>query len=60
MAEAIVAASGGALRIEGGAIVGDNPDGSGPVHIQIGEPISEGQIHDLHHTVPESGGAGKG
>jgi Xaa-Pro aminopeptidase len=60
MAQAIVEASGGNLRIEDGAIVGENPDGSGPVHIPIGQPVSEGQVHDLHHTVPGSGGAGKG
>jgi hypothetical protein len=24
----------------------------------IGQPLDEGQIHDLHHTVPGSGGKG--
>lgn len=57
-AEQIVAASGGMLRIEGNRIVGHNPDGSGDVSIEIGKPLSSGQIHDLHHTVAGSGGTG--
>jgi hypothetical protein len=57
-AEKIVAASNGQLRIENGHIVGKNPDGSGDVDIDLSKPVSEGQIHDLHHTVPGSGGEG--
>jgi hypothetical protein len=57
-AQAIVDASGGQLYIEDGVIKGKNPDGSGDVYIEIGKPLDEGQIHDLHHTVPGSGGKG--
>ncbi|MEN3296609.1 MAG: hypothetical protein V7642_5862 [Burkholderiales bacterium] len=57
-AEKIVAASGGKLHIEDGVIKGKNPDGSGDVYIEIGKPLAEGQIHDLHHTVDGSGGEG--
>ncbi|MEN3292693.1 MAG: hypothetical protein V7642_1946 [Burkholderiales bacterium] len=57
-ANKIVAASGGQLHIENGHIVGHNPDGSGDVDIPIGAPLDVGQIHDLHHTVPGSGGTG--
>jgi hypothetical protein len=57
-AKAIVEASNGQLRIENGVIVGKNPDGSGDVYIEIGKPLDAGQIHDLHHTVPGSGGNG--
>jgi hypothetical protein len=56
----IADASGGQLKYENGVLTGENPDGSGPVHIEAGKPLDEGQIHDLHHTVPESGGNGKG
>jgi Xaa-Pro aminopeptidase len=59
-ARTIVAGSGGKLRIENGVIVGKNPDGSGDVYIEIGKPLDEGQIHDLHHTVDNSGGNGNG
>ncbi|WP_147376897.1 hypothetical protein [Noviherbaspirillum saxi] len=57
-AEEIVKNSGGRLRIENGRIVGENSDGSGDVSIKIGEPLSDGEIHDLHHTVIGSGGNG--
>jgi hypothetical protein len=57
-AQKIVDASGGQLYIEDGVIKGKNPDGSGDVYIEIGKPLDEGQIHDLHHTVPGSGGNG--
>jgi hypothetical protein len=57
-AQKIVDASGGQLYIEDGVIKGTNPDGSGDVYIVIGQPLDEGQIHDLHHTVPGSGGKG--
>lgn len=57
-AEKIVAASNGQLRIENGVIKGKNPDGTGDVHIPIGQELDAGQIHDLHHTVPGSGGDG--
>jgi hypothetical protein len=57
-AQAIVDASGGQLYIEDGVIKGKNPDGSGDVYIEIGKPLDAGQIHDLHHTVPGSGGNG--
>lgn len=57
-AEKIVEASNGQLRIENGHIVGKNPDGTGDVDIDLSKPLGEGQIHDLHHTVPGSGGAG--
>jgi hypothetical protein len=57
-AQKIVDASGGQLYIEDGVIKGKNPDGSGDVYIVINQPLDEGQIHDLHHTVPGSGGNG--
>jgi hypothetical protein len=57
-AQAIAAASNGQLKFDGQTLTGNNPDGSGAVNIQVGQPLDVGQIHDLHHTVASSGGAG--
>lgn len=57
-AQKIADASGGQLTFENGVLQGKNPDGSGDVYIEVGKPLDAGQIHDLHHTVPGSGGEG--
>lgn len=57
-AQKIAEASGGQLVYEDGVLKGKNPDGSGDVYIEVNKPLGEGQIHDLHHTVPGSGGRG--
>jgi shikimate 5-dehydrogenase len=58
-AAAIVAASGDLLHLDpDGHIRGKNPDGSGDVDIVVGQPLDEGQIHDLHHTIQGAGGNG--
>jgi hypothetical protein len=55
----IVAASGGRLHLDpDGHIRGPDHDGTGEVDIVVGQPLDEGQIHDLHHTVTGAGGIG--
>lgn len=55
MAEQIARESGGAYVVKDGALVNvKNPSDMKP----IGQPISEGDIHDLHHNVIGAGGGG--